>query len=192
MHLARNPHARARGSDDVIGASVHAKGEPERRRTQPDGTIADASAEETRAEAHLQIARATFEEAGWAAAVQKTQLGRAIDALGLRASTVGAGELGCPPAKRHGLLHELKLQRGPHEKGVERGVVETLTGRLGHIAQVAVEGNACGGLLKCSFQRNSHISRAGCSTHICPAGTCSRSTRWRMPSGPSRWAVGAR
>ena len=40
------------------------------------------------------------------------------------------------------LHHELRLQRGPHEKGVERGVVETLTGRLGHIAQVAVEGNA--------------------------------------------------
>ena len=125
-----------------MGTAIHAEGEPERRRTAPDGSVADAAAEETRAEAYLRIARETFEEAGWLAAVQKTQLGRIIDALGLRVSSVGAGEMSCPPAKRHGLLHELRLQRGPHENGVERGPVETVTGRLTHIAQVAVEGNA--------------------------------------------------
>ncbi|KAL3895180.1 MAG: hypothetical protein SGPRY_013583 [Prymnesium sp.] len=98
----------------------------------------------SRPKIHLAIVRRTFNEAGWEVAVDKVQLGRELNLLGLRLSTLGDGAIGVPEAKRRGMLVEIEEQQQPpsDDGTVSRDAVERLVGRASFIAQVAAEGNA--------------------------------------------------
>ena len=102
----------------------------------------------SRPEVHLRITETSFRQAGWSIAIEKVELGFAIDELGLQCSSLGEGCLAVPEAKRLGMLEDIKRQqptpRGTLEPGqrIERTEVEQLVGRCGHIAQIAAEANA--------------------------------------------------
>lgn len=100
--------------------------------------------ERKRSALHLAIVRRTFEEAGWAIAMEKVQRGDTIDLLGLAITVQNGGSLFVPEAKRRGLLADIARQRARKTEGVSvnRQEVEKLVGRLSHIALVVAEGNA--------------------------------------------------
>ena len=68
------------------------------------GPEEDIWQEDSRPRMHLAITRRTFQEAGWQIAVEKVQLGWALDLLGLSISTMGEGCVYVPETKRRGLV----------------------------------------------------------------------------------------
>ena len=140
--------------DDAFGLSALGKDEPMRGRaageplvklsftTEPHGRVKLWSfVDMSRAEIHLAIVKATFEEAGWAVQASKLQLGESIEVLGLGVDTRGDGCLYVPETKRLGMRHEIAEQQAPQAKDglVAREDVEGLVGRCGHVAQVICE-----------------------------------------------------
>ena len=148
--------------DDAFGLTILGKGEP--LQGAPPGALPVTTLVEvrqdtrggarvrlrlfacrSRPEVHLAIQDETFTEAGWDIEREKLQLGFAITVLGLGVSTEGRGHVYVPEAKRLGMLRDIEGQLEAREgeaKVVPRAEVETLTGRCGHIAVVAAEGNA--------------------------------------------------
>ena len=96
----------------------------------------------SRAQAHLQIVRDTFREAGWDIAEDKVQLGFDIDLLGVAVSSEGSGRMYVPEAKRRGMVAEMTEILAAPNGTVDRSDVEAVTGRCSHIAIVVSEGNA--------------------------------------------------
>lgn len=98
----------------------------------------------SRVQMHMHIACDTFNEAGWDTANDKQQLGMDVNLLGFSISTHGSGCIHVPEAKRLGMLRDISEQLTPSSKddSVHRDKVETLVGRLSHLAMVASEGNA--------------------------------------------------
>ena len=99
----------------------------------------------SRAEIHLEIAADTCEQGGWIIQRPKVQLAFNIDLLGLHVATLGEAGVSVPEAKRLGMLSDIEAQLAPEEGAIvtcARSEVETLTGRCGHIAMAAAEGNA--------------------------------------------------
>jgi hypothetical protein len=144
--LERRGEARADFSmiyiDDFSGAVAHTAGEPLRRRTAIDGSVIDPHAKETPAELRVRVARDTCREAGWDSNPIKDQMGEGIDQLGFRIETAGQGKLACTLAKCHGLQAELEAMEGPRGVKTPAKEVESVAGRLIHLATVAVEGRA--------------------------------------------------
>jgi hypothetical protein len=103
-------------------------------------TFVDAS----RAQAHLAISARTFQDAGWVVAEPKTQLGFEIEVLGIGITSDGQGAFHVPELKRAGLGQDLRSQQRSTASRVpvSHDDVETLVGRLSHIAQVVCEGKA--------------------------------------------------
>jgi len=152
--------------DDQLGATPLQQGEPLESRTDADEQPVQISlhverqtegtftvkvmlfAEFSRPQTHLEISKRTFEEAGWSVAIDKLQLGFAIDELGLHCSTHGDGITAVPEAKRQGMIQDIISQQPVPEgtlaasSSVPRDDMERLVGRCGHIAQVAPEANA--------------------------------------------------
>lgn len=143
--------------DDGFGATCVDEGEPIRGvagdgpqvrvelESSEDGIVRlVVHVNKSRPEIHLAIVRRTFNEAGWEIAVEKVQLGRELNILGLWLSTWGDGAIGVPEAKRRGMLAEILEQQAPHSRdgSVSREAVERLVGRASFVAQVAAEGNA--------------------------------------------------
>ena len=152
--------------DDGLGLTCHGEDEPLVGRH--DGAIAPVRASlhvehgdtgavhvrlqcfpvMSRAQTHLAIMRATFQEAGWGVAVEKVQLGWSITELGLQCASGGDGALTVPEAKRLGMIEDIKAMQPPPVGSVpadglvDATHVDTVTGRCGHIAQVAPEANA--------------------------------------------------
>ena len=96
----------------------------------------------SRPQVHLAIVRYTFAEAGWGIAVDKVQLGWAIDSLGFTVSAEGEGAMFIPEAKRRGMITEVAAQRvqaGQRTKTVKHAHVERVTGKAVHIATVMHE-----------------------------------------------------
>ena len=135
---------RADSAEQPVQASLHA---------EPDGCrgwrVALALfAGKSRPEVHLAIAQRTFAEAGWGIASEKVQLGFSITELGLQCSSLDAGRLSVPEAKRLGMIEDIKGQqppptgRLPPDKLAPFADVERLRGQCGHIAQIATEANA--------------------------------------------------
>ena len=143
--------------DDGLGLTVLAQGEPIVGHAQfastpstamvsiePSGVVKlDLFVNKSRAQVDLAIMRATFQEAGWDIAVDKVQLGLAIQELGLMCSSEGDGALTVPEAKRQGMLREIAEQQNPAaaDRAVPLEDVEGLSGRCLHIAMVAHEAN---------------------------------------------------
>ena len=150
--------------DDGLGLSILDPGEPLEGRSdfstrpasarlgvEPGGRVRlDVFTNLSRAQTDLAIMRATFSEAGWGIAVDKVQLGWAIDELGITCSTLGDGALLVPEAKRQGMLVEISEQQDPsslprelrrRDGRVPLEAVEGLTGRCLHLAMVAPEAN---------------------------------------------------
>ena len=69
----------------------------------------------SRADEHMAITSATFQEAGWEISMPKVQCGIRINILGLDMTAGDAqhpdGAILCPEAKRLGLINEIKEQR---------------------------------------------------------------------------------
>ena len=128
--------------DDGIGAVVHAPGEPIHRRTDACGVVVDPNAEETRVEAYVRIASETAGEAGWPVQGEKVQADRSIDALGFLVDANGEGRIGCTPAKRAGISSELEAHQQPDVIEAPTDEVESVAGKLIHLAEVIVEGRA--------------------------------------------------
>ena len=151
--------------DDGLGLSVHGETEPLRGRADGGERPVHAAthcepgasggvhvalmvfADLSRGQTHLAIVERTFQQAGWDIAASKIQLGWSITELGIECTSAGDGALAVPEEKRRGLLEDIRdqqpepegrLQRG---KRVERELVEALTGRCLHIAQIASEAN---------------------------------------------------
>ena len=136
-----SPSFRMNYIDDLSGACVHAADEPVRRRTAADGSVADAAAEETRAEAYVRIATDTCQEAGWECKLAKRQLGTAIEQLGFQVETQHGGRIACTADKRDGM--ELELSEFASATGKTPAAdVESIAGKLIHLATIAVEGRA--------------------------------------------------
>ena len=98
----------------------------------------------SRPEAHLAIIRHTFNQAGWDVGVDKIQLGWRLDLLGFAISAEGRGRVFVPEAKRQGMLVDILSQVEPKavDGSVLREEVDTLVGRVSHLAAVAAEGNS--------------------------------------------------
>lgn len=98
----------------------------------------------SRAQMHMEIACDTFNEAGWDTAEDKKQLGFHLDLLGFSISSANEGCIHVPEAKRLGMLSDLEKLMHPssNDGSVEREQIETLVGRVSHLAMVASEGNA--------------------------------------------------
>ena len=103
---------------------------------------------ESRPQATVRLAGATFVQAGWAVSDPKTQLGLEIGNLGIGISSVGDGKLFCPEDKRRGMRCDLAQQQRPRQAGLrptrDQGVgsakVDRLVGRFGHLAQIEPAG----------------------------------------------------
>ena len=128
--------------DDAMGAVVHGADEPIHRRTDENFAVIDPSAEETRVEAYLRIASETSAEAGWPVQLEKVQADLSIEGLGFSIETMGEGRLACTPAKRAGIESELAAQQEPGVTEVPTDDVESIGGKLIHLAEVMVEGRA--------------------------------------------------
>ena len=151
--------------DDAFGLTVLGEGEPIRGQAplaDPVSSLIEIRQEKqgrvdrsrvrltlfsckSRPQIHLAIHEDTFTEAGWEVAVTKTQLDFSIDELGLAVESTGRGRVYVPEAKRRGMLIDIERQlevKQDEGRVVDREEVDTLTGRCGHIAMVAAEGNA--------------------------------------------------
>ena len=143
--------------DDGLGLSILPQGapleghpnfsiEPTQAKTgvEPGGYVKlDLFVNKSKAQIDLAIMRATFQEAGWDIAVDKVQLGFAIQELGVCCSSLGDGAFTVPEAKRLGMLSEIAEQQEPtaSDRAVPLEDVEGLTGRCLHIAMIASEAN---------------------------------------------------
>jgi hypothetical protein len=121
------------GSKQDVSISLH---------MQPDNSVkVMLFVRASRAQAHQQITKETFEEAGWSIN-DKVQLGQSIEWLGFIIDTESMRQ-SLPDAKRLGVLAEMcKHMSAARSFTRSHRDVESLTGRLGHIAMVAPEMNS--------------------------------------------------
>lgn len=143
--------------DDTFGLTCLNQGEPMRGaaegatfttstlHVEPGGRVAlRVLTNHSRPEAHLAIIKHTFSQAGWGVGIDKIQLDWQLDLLGFALSGEGQGRIFVPEAKRQGMLVDIASHVRPTsaDGSVSREEVDTLVGRVSHLAAVAAEGNS--------------------------------------------------
>ena len=140
LRCPQRAHAESIYLDDASGGVVLSHGERLHSWNRRSATCAGV---ESRPQAYVRLAKATFREAGWRVADAKTQLGFEIVNLGLGVTSEGEGAMFCHADKADGLLLDIDAQQSGDDGGslpssgeVTHASVEKLVGRLGYVAQV--------------------------------------------------------